>query len=74
MQFDDQADIYDKRTGLGEKTAQSIAASLDQMIQPHLAGQFLEIGAGTGEIGFFTKPTHSLCGDRPLCWHARCIP
>jgi len=55
MQFDDQADIYDKRTGLGEKTAQSIAASLDQMIQPHLAGQFLEIGAGTGEIGFFLQ-------------------
>jgi ubiquinone/menaquinone biosynthesis C-methylase UbiE len=55
MQFDDQADIYDKRTGLGKKTAQKIAASLDQMIKPYLKGQFLEIGAGTGEIGYFLQ-------------------
>lgn len=55
MQFDKQADIYDKRTGLGEKTAQNIAASLDQIIKPYLAGQFLEIGAGTGEIGYFLQ-------------------
>ncbi len=51
MQFDAQADIYDKRTGLGEKTAQHIATALGKMIQPYLTGQFLEIGAGTGEIG-----------------------
>jgi ubiquinone/menaquinone biosynthesis C-methylase UbiE len=55
MKFDDQADIYDKRTGLGEKTAQSIAASLDQMIKPYQGGLFLEIGAGTGEIGCFLQ-------------------
>lgn len=51
MQFDAQADIYDERTGLGAKTAQNIATALGQMIQPYLTGQFLEIGAGTGEIG-----------------------
>lgn len=55
MQFDDQADIYDKRTGLGEKTAQNIAASLSQMIKRYQAGLFLEIGAGTGEIGYFLQ-------------------
>ncbi|MCF6204147.1 MAG: methyltransferase domain-containing protein [Methylococcaceae bacterium] len=55
MQFDDQADIYDKRTGLGEKTAQKIAATVNQMIKPYLKGQFLEIGAGTGEIGYFLQ-------------------
>lgn len=55
MQFDNQADIYDKRTGLGEKTAQHIASSIDQMIKPYLCGQFLEIGAGTGEIGYFLQ-------------------
>lgn len=55
MQFNDQADIYDERTGLGQKTAQNIALSLEQMIQPFLTGKFLEIGAGTGEIGFFLQ-------------------
>lgn len=55
MQFNDQADIYDKRTGLGENTAQKIAASVNQLIQPYLNGQFLDIGAGTGEIGYFLQ-------------------
>jgi ubiquinone/menaquinone biosynthesis C-methylase UbiE len=55
MQFDDQADTYDKRTGLGEKTAQKIALSINQMIEPYLNGLFLEIGAGTGEIGYFLQ-------------------
>lgn len=55
MQFDEQADIYDKRTGLGEKTAKNIAISLNNMIEPYLTGQFLEIGAGTGEIGYFLQ-------------------
>lgn len=55
MQFDDQADIYDKRTGLGEKTAQNIALSLNQMIEPYFKGLLLEIGAGTGEIGYFLQ-------------------
>jgi len=55
MQFNDQADIYDERTGLGAKTAQNIALALEQMIKPHLAGQFMEIGAGTGEIGFYLQ-------------------
>lgn len=55
MQFDDQADIYDKRTGLGEKTAQTIADSLNQIIKSYPGGQFLEIGAGTGEIGYFLQ-------------------
>lgn len=55
MQFNDQADIYDERTGLGEKTAQKIAVALEQMIKPYLNGQFLEVGAGTGEIGFFLQ-------------------
>lgn len=55
MQFDEQADIYDKRTGLGKNTAQNIAATLEQMISPFLTGQFLEIGAGTGEIGYFLQ-------------------
>ncbi len=55
MQFDDQSDIYDKRTGLGKKTAQKIATSVNQMIKPYLKGQFLEIGAGTGEIGYFLQ-------------------
>lgn len=60
MQFDDQADIYDKRTGLGEHTAQKIALTLNQMIKPYLNGLFLEIGAGTGEIGYFLQdlPIH----------------
>ncbi len=51
MQFDAQADIYDQRTGLGANTAQNIASALEAMIRPYLTGQFLEIGAGTGEIG-----------------------
>lgn len=55
MQFDNQADIYDKRTGLGQLTAQKIAQTLKQMIQPDLNGLFLEIGAGTGEIGYFLQ-------------------
>ncbi len=55
MQFNDQADIYDERTGLGAKTAKNIALALEQMIKPYLAGQFLEIGAGTGEIGFYLQ-------------------
>ncbi|MCK5829801.1 MAG: methyltransferase domain-containing protein [Methylococcales bacterium] len=55
MQFDKQADIYDKRTGLGEKTVQNIASSIKQIIQPYLNGQFLDIGAGTGEIGYFLQ-------------------
>jgi ubiquinone/menaquinone biosynthesis C-methylase UbiE len=55
MQFNEQADIYDERTGLGEKTAQNIAVALKHMIEPYLTGQFLEIGAGTGEIGFFLQ-------------------
>lgn len=55
MKFDSQADIYDKRTGLGIKTAQNIAASLQQLIIPYSGGQFLEIGAGTGEIGYFLQ-------------------
>lgn len=53
MKFDGQADAYDKRTGFGIKTAKNIASSIEQMIQPFLNAQFLEIGAGTGEIGFF---------------------
>lgn len=55
MQFDNQADIYDKRTGLGQETAQKIALSIEQMLQPYLGGRFLEIGAGTGEIGYFLQ-------------------
>ena len=55
MHFDKQADIYDKRTGLGEKTVQNIALSVEKMIQPYLNGQFLDIGAGTGEIGYFLQ-------------------
>lgn len=55
MQFDDQADIYDKRTGLGEKTAHTIAVAIEQIIPSYLGGKFLEIGAGTGEIGYFLQ-------------------
>jgi len=55
MKFDKQADIYDKRTGLGQLTAQKIAQALNQMIQPYLDGLLLEIGAGTGEIGYFLQ-------------------
>lgn len=55
MYFDKQADIYDKRTGLGEKTVQNIAVSIEKIIQPYHNGQFLDIGAGTGEIGYFLQ-------------------
>ncbi len=55
MQFDEQADSYDKRTGLGNQTAQKIAKSISHLIQPYSNGLFLEIGAGTGEIGFFLQ-------------------
>jgi ubiquinone/menaquinone biosynthesis C-methylase UbiE len=55
MQFDQQADTYDKRTGLGEKSAANIAGALKKMITPYSSGMFLEIGAGTGEIGFFLQ-------------------
>ncbi len=55
MQFDQQADIYDKRTGLGEKTAQNIASALEQLTHAYLGGKLLEIGAGTGEIGYFLQ-------------------
>ncbi len=55
MQFDQQADIYDERTGLGEQTAKNIALSLNQLISPFQQGVFLEIGAGTGEIGYFLQ-------------------
>lgn len=55
MQFDNQADSYDRRTGLGEKTARQIAAAVKSLIAPYLNGTLLEIGAGTGEIGFFLQ-------------------
>jgi ubiquinone/menaquinone biosynthesis C-methylase UbiE len=55
MQFDEQANSYDKRTGLGNQTAQKIATSVNHLIQPYPNGMLLEIGAGTGEIGFFLQ-------------------
>lgn len=55
MQFDQQADIYDKRTGLGEQTASKTAHTLENLIKPFSDGIFMEIGAGTGEIGFFLQ-------------------
>ncbi|KJV05122.1 class I SAM-dependent methyltransferase [Methylocucumis oryzae] len=53
--FDTQADIYDQRVGLGAATAHAIANAIGQLIMPYQHGQFLEIGAGTGEIGFFLQ-------------------
>lgn len=55
MQFDTQAEYYDKRAGLGEETAKAVAAAIRQLISPYLGGRFLDIGAGTGEIGFFLQ-------------------
>lgn len=55
MQFDNQADSYDQRTGLGEATAQQIAAAVKSLITPYLNGTLLEIGAGTGEIGYYLQ-------------------
>jgi len=55
MQFDTQADYYDKRAGLGDDTAKAIAAAVCQLAAPYLGGRFLDIGAGTGEIGYFLQ-------------------
>jgi ubiquinone/menaquinone biosynthesis C-methylase UbiE len=53
MQFDTQADYYDQRTGLGEDIVQAIALAIDELSAPYRDGQLLDIGAGTGEIGFY---------------------
>lgn len=55
MQFDTQAKIYDERTGLGEQTAKKVAEAITQYIPSHSQGHLLEIGAGTGEIGYFLQ-------------------
>lgn len=55
MQFDNQADNYDQRTGLGEAAAKQIAAAVKSLIAPYLNGTLLEIGAGTGEIGYYLQ-------------------
>ncbi|MEM7535975.1 MAG: class I SAM-dependent methyltransferase [Chloroflexota bacterium] len=49
--FDDEADVFDKRTGLSDTVAQNIAQIIAETIQPTEHHQILEIGAGTGEIG-----------------------
>lgn len=55
MQFDNQADHYDQRTGLGSTTAQAIAEAVKVLSAPYHGGTLLEIGAGTGEIGVFLQ-------------------
>ncbi len=55
MQFDNQADIYDKRTGLGDAVAKQIAQSVADLCKPFAQGMLLEVGAGTGEIGYFLQ-------------------
>ncbi len=55
MKFDIQANIYDSRTGLGENIASKIATALEELIKPYSDGIFLDIGAGTGEIGFYLQ-------------------
>ncbi len=55
MQFDQQADIYDERTGLGKQTAFNVSRTLAKIAHPYSSGLLLEIGAGTGEIGYFLQ-------------------
>lgn len=55
LQFDDQAGIYDKRTGLGASVVKQIARSVADYCRSYDDGLLLEVGAGTGEIGYFLQ-------------------
>jgi ubiquinone/menaquinone biosynthesis C-methylase UbiE len=59
--FDDQADSFDQRAGLSASVSDAIAAELVRLARLGPGDVVLEVGAGTGQIGF------ALC-HHPLCY------
>ncbi|MGD9891069.1 MAG: class I SAM-dependent methyltransferase [Dehalococcoidia bacterium] len=51
FRFDDQADIYDERAGLGPSVGRTVAAAVVGAVGLRPGERIAEIGAGTGAIG-----------------------
>ena len=51
LDFDTQADQYDKRTGLSERNCQAIVQTVLELAAMQPEDCILELGAGTGQIG-----------------------
>ena len=63
--FDQQADRFDRRAGVGVGVGRAVAHALLDVVSPGPDGVFVEIGAGTGEIGrHLAARVHYLGVDR----------
>ncbi len=56
MNFDDQAKIFETRTGLSESTCQEIVKTALALAEIQPGDRIVEVGAGTGQIGQWFAP------------------